>query len=376
MSKLNTHCQTAKPRREKEKNVSALMCSSRQEPNFRIYGQLIAQVAPESFPIGNVDPIAGPSQGASTGIFYNSSSSRSTAHKKPLNISISPVSISDYRRVAKTLALAFDKDPFVNYVLNTQIEYSPDQTRLIKKKHDLMLSFFEFSAYECMSVGGLVLVVKDNNLESDLIQQRLKPSALSKVPFLGVACWNKLVYDRREKCFDYPHSMSSLSNIHPTSLKFNLFSSLAKCRSKVSRVVEDQLSRERDSVFDQMLSAGSSIKTSDIIWYLGDVGIIPSMQGHGLAKKLMNHCLENYMLGHWCYLESSNAANRKFYEKLGWTLKKTFEVDEEISESSSEESDSSGSRSRRGSFTHSKKVPVRQEVLYMDSFVLFAEAQA
>ncbi|KAM9911010.1 hypothetical protein OXX69_003933 [Metschnikowia pulcherrima] len=59
MSKSNTHCQTAKPRRKK-KNVSALMCSSRQEPNFRIYGQLIAQVAPESFPIGNVDPIAGP----------------------------------------------------------------------------------------------------------------------------------------------------------------------------------------------------------------------------------------------------------------------------------------------------------------------------
>ncbi|KAF8002426.1 hypothetical protein HF325_003391 [Metschnikowia pulcherrima] len=316
------------------------------------------------------------SQGASTGIFNNSSSLRLTAHKKPLNISISPVSILDYRRVAKTLALAFDKDPFVNYVLNTQIEYSPDQTRLIKKKHDLMLSFFEFSAYECMSVGGLVLVVKDNNLELDLIQQRLKPLALSKVPFLGVACWNKLVYDRREKCFDYPHSMSSLSNIHPTSLKFNLFSSLAKCRLKVLRVVEDQLLRERDLVFDQMLSAGSSIKTSDIIWYLGDVGIIPSMQGHGLAKKLMNHCLENYMLGHWCYLESSNAANRKFYEKLGWTLKKTFEVDEEISESSSEESDSTGSRSRRGSFTHFKKVPVRQEVLYMDSFVLFAEAQA
>ena len=107
-------------------------------------------------------------------------------------------------------------------------------------------------------------------------------------------------------------------------------------------------------VFEQMLSSGSSIKTSDTIWYLGDVGIIPSMQGHGLAKKLMNHCLENYMLGHWCYLESSNAANRKFYEKLGWSLRKTFVVDEEVSESSSDESDSLGSRSRRGSFGQKK----------------------
>lgn len=315
------------------------------------------------------------SQGASTGIINNPSSLRLTVSKKPLNISISPVSFSDYRRVAKTLALAFDKDPFVNYVLNTQIEYPADQTRLIKKKHDLMLSFFEFSAYECMSVGGLVLVVKDNNLELDLIQQRLKPLALSKVPFLGVACWSKLVYDRREQCFDYPFAMSSLSSIHPTSLKFNLFSSLAKCRQKVLRVVEDQLLRERDDVFDQMLSSGSSIKTSDTIWYLGDVGIIPSMQGHGLAKKLMNHCLENYMLGHWCYLESSNAANRKFYEKLGWSLRKTFVVDEEVSESSSDESDSLGSRSRRGSFGQKKPAKVN-EVLYMDSFVLFAEPLA
>ncbi|OBA19780.1 hypothetical protein METBIDRAFT_12825 [Metschnikowia bicuspidata var. bicuspidata NRRL YB-4993] len=312
------------------------------------------------------------SQGASTGILNNPSSLRLTLVHKLLNISISPVSILDYRRVAKTLALAFDKDPFVNYILSTQIEYSPHQTRLISRKHQLMLSFFEFSVYECMSVGGLVLAVKDNNLELDLIRQQLKPPVLYKIPYLGAACWNKLVYDRSENCFDYPSSRSSLANIHPTSLKFSLFSSLAKCKQKILRVVEDQLHRERDFVFEQMLSTGSSIKTSDTIWYLGDVCIIPSMQGRGLAKKLMIHCLGNYMIGHWCYLESSNAANRKFYEKLGWSLKKTFVVDEEFSEHSSDDRDFWGSNSRDSSFNDEKKSSTRHEILYMDSFVMFA----
>lgn len=318
------------------------------------------------------------SQGVSTGIINNTSALRLSAHKKkPLNTSISPVSILDYRRVAKTLALSFDKDPFINYVLNTQIEYPAEQIRLLKKKHDLMLAFFEFSVYECMSLGGLVLAIKDNNLELDLIQQRMKPLALSKVPFLGVACWNKLVYDKEDECFDYNGSLPSFSNIHPTSLKFNLFSSLAKCREKVQRVVDLQLESERTSVFEEMLSAGSSIKTSDVIWYLGDVGIIPTMQGHGLAKQLMNHCLENYMHGHWCYLESSNPVNRGFYEKLGWTLKKTFAVDEELGESSSSDEGESAPRARRGSFGFGKKhqPPKKKEVLYMDSFVCLAGAQ-
>lgn len=317
------------------------------------------------------------SQGVSTGSINNSNSLRLGIQKKPLNISISPVSFADYRRVAKTLALAFDKDPFVNYVLNTKTEYQPDEKRLIKKKHDLMLSFFEYSTYECMSIGGLILAIKDNNLELDLIQQRLKPLLLSRVPFLGVACWNKLVYDQLDESFDYPISMSAFGNMHPTSLKFSLFSSLAKCRQKVLRVLCDQLERERDNVFEGMLTAGSTIKKSDEIWYLGDVGIIPTMQGHGLAKKLMNHCLDNYMQNHWCYLESSNPANRKFYEKLGWVLKKTFVVDEEVSEGSSSDESEPVPRSRRGSFGSFKtsKKPVVRETLLMDSFVLYAKTQ-
>lgn len=290
------------------------------------------------------------------------------------NISTSPVQILDYRRVAKTLALAFDKDPFCNYVLNTKISYDPSEKKLIRRKADLLLSFFEYYVYECMSLGGLVIVIKDNNLELELIQLRLKPLALSRVPFLGVACWNKLIYDPDEEGFDYPNSLPSFANIHPTFIKFNVFKSLARCRQKVLRCITRQLEDERDSVLDQMLASGSSITKNDPIWYLSDIGILPSMQGKGLAKKLMNHCLQNYMLDHWCYLESSNQANRAFYEKMGWTLMNTFEVDEEMSETSSDESElgSSPPKSRRGSFglrDKPKPVPIH-EPLFMDSFVL------
>lgn len=314
------------------------------------------------------------SQGVATG--PSTDSLRLT--KKPLNISFSPVPMLDYRRVAKTLALAFDKDPFVNYILNTAIEYDASQTRLIKKKHELMLSLFEYSVYEYLSMGGLVVVVQDNDLELDLIQQRIRPLAMNKVPFLGVACWSKLMYDHEEEQFTSPLAMSYLSNMHRSSLKYNLFSSLAKCRLRVLRVNECRLKWERNDVLGTMMSL-NQLKKDNKIWYLGDVGIIPSAQGHGLAKKLINHCLENYMRGNWCYLESSNLVNRGFYEKLGWTLKKTFIVnDDVIVLESSDPEDSSPPPSRRNSSTllrkSVKKAVSAEELLYVDSFVIFADA--
>lgn len=315
------------------------------------------------------------SQDACTGI--KSGLLRLTATKPKLNnISFTPVSLLDYRRVAKTLALSFDKDPFVNYILNTQIEYEPHQTRQIKKKQDLMLSLFEFSVYECISVGGLVLAVKDNNLELELIQQRLKALAIAKVPFLGVACWNKLGYDEELESFDYPMELSTLKNIHPSSLKYNLFSSLAKCRQKVNKIGVHLLTEARDSVLEGMVSA-ADLQIADNVWYLADVGILPSMQGHGLAKKLINHCLENYMVGNWCYLESSNRANRGFYEKLGWRLMKTYLINESESSGSDSESFESGSPvSTKGMFFRKpKRTPANEEILTMDAFVLYAEAK-
>lgn len=307
------------------------------------------------------------SQGVATGPSTNPL--RLTLDKKLLNVSFGPVSFRDYRRVAKTLTLAFDKDPFVNYILNTRREYDPSETKLIKRKHDLMLSLFEYAAYEYMSVGGLVVAIKDNNLELDLLQQRMRSLATAKIPFLGVACWNKLVYDDEDERYQSLLSMSSFSSIHPSSLKYTLFSSLAKCRSKVERIGTVKLGSERDSVLETMMAAKQLVKSQDV-WYLGDVGIIPSAQGHGFAKRLMSHCLENYMVGSWCYLESSNVANRKFYQKLGWTLKKTFVINDVVSDSDASDSDDSSSSSLSGKSKRSKE---EEELLYIDSFVLYAE---
>lgn len=314
------------------------------------------------------------SQGRTLGTFDPSPLRLSYRTQNLTNTSTSPVPILDYRRVAKTLALAFDKDPFCNYVLNTKVSYDACERKLARRKADLFVAFFEYSVYECMSLGGLVVAIKDNNLELDLIQLRLKPLMLSRVPFLGVACWNKLVYDSDEECFDYPYSLPSFVNVHPTFIKFNLFKSLARCRQKVQRVIEGKLESERDSVLESMLASGSSITRNDSIWYLNDIGILPSMQGQGLAKKLMNHCLVNYMYDHWCYLESSNPANRAFYQKMGWTLMNTFEVDEEMNESSSSDDSELAAlppKSRRGSFRLREKPKAASHgPLYMDSFVL------
>lgn len=325
------------------------------------------------------------SQGVGTGQIADSLRLALSKNKKPLNITITPVSLHDYRRVARTLAAAFDKDPFVNYILNTQVDYDPSQTRQIKRKRELILSFYEYSAYIVMSMGGLVLAIKDNTLELEMAQNRLKPSQVAKVPFLGVAMWNRLVWDDEDERFDYVFDLSSFAPMHPSSLKFNLFSSLAKCRTKVDKIGEERLEAARDVTLNKMLK-DKRISKGDSIWYLGDVGILPTMQGHGLAKKLMKDSLENYVAGNWCYLESSNPVNRKFYQKIGWELDQTYSVNSENcatngSSSSDESSDLEPSssmfswrknRKRRGS---DPLESLESEVL-MDSFIVYASEAA
>lgn len=240
---------------------------------------------------------------------------------KPENTSLSPVTWPDYRRVAKTLALAFETDPFVNYILNTDAE--PGDERARRKKDDLFLALFEFCVYECLSLGGLIIALKDNNVELDLIQHGVKGAELYRVPFLGVACWNRLVL--KEEGFVNWRLKPSLAAVHPSLLKFNLFSSLAKCRRRVLKSAFPFLDSVRSTVLERMMTA-LALHEADSVWYLGDVGVVPLMQGHGFARQLLAHCIKNYMVGHWCYLELLNVLNRGFYRKLGWLLKQTFDV--------------------------------------------------
>lgn len=241
------------------------------------------------------------------------------------DIEIVPATIREYRRIAKTLCLAFEKDPFVNYILNTSAE--PANSKEFKRKRELMLSFFEFQVYECFTCNGSVYVIKDINLEKGLTNYNLKISEINKLPFLGAALWNQLEFNDTNRKFEYPDATgSSLIHFHPSSLKFNLFSTLAKCRLKILKEKFPLLFNKRDEVLNDL-----RLSSIDSVWYLDDLGVIPDFQGYGLAKKIVNHCMDNFvnvLPNAWCYLESSNLANRVFYQKLGFVVSSTFVINE------------------------------------------------
>ena len=85
-----------------------------------------------------------------------------------MDISIDVATLKDYRRVAKTLLMAFEDDPFTNFILNTTkyTKSNTSESTYKKKKLDLMLSYFEYTAYDCLSTEGTVFVIKDNNFEN------------------------------------------------------------------------------------------------------------------------------------------------------------------------------------------------------------------
>lgn len=56
-------------------------------------------------------------------------------------------------------------------------------------------------------------------------------------------------------------------------------------------------------------------------WYLAGVGVEPALAGRGLGTALLRPVLERAdARGDLCYLETSEAANRPFYEKLGFEV--------------------------------------------------------
>lgn len=239
--------------------------------------------------------------------------------------SVELCTVRDYHRIAKTLQMAFEQDPFTNYILGTEMDDSKSSLKARKHKTKLMTSFFEFAIYECFSLGGIVIAVKDRALEAEIAMKGYKAS---RVPFLGVSCWYHMEYDHDQLTYKYPQSHSFLANMHPTSLKFNFLASLSRCRLKVFSPL---LNDVRDSVVSKLNLNGSR----DNMWYLADFGTIPAMRGKGLAKKLVSHFCDTFVdasPNSWCYLESTNPVNRKFYEKLGFAVAKTFDVNEDDDE--------------------------------------------
>ncbi|CUM64575.1 uncharacterized protein PRCAT00002182001 [Priceomyces carsonii] len=239
---------------------------------------------------------------------------------RDLDVSIEVANVRDYHRIAKTLLIAFEEDPFTNYILNTETKLDP-LSKKGKRKKDLMLAFYECQVLECFHLGGMIIVMKDNSLESDLALNHIKSKNL---PYLGVACWNKLEFDQSSFVYDYTESLGVLDNIRPSFLKLSVFSALAKCRLRLKEKLP-YLAEVRDKVLgDTKLNP-----TGDTVWYLSDVGLLPSMRGKGLAKILINHFINKYVdqvPNSWCYLENSNPNNRTFYGKLGFKVATTFAI--------------------------------------------------
>jgi ribosomal protein S18 acetylase RimI-like enzyme len=262
-----------------------------------------------------------------------------------LNISIEMATIKDYRRVAKTLVLAFEEDPFMNYILNTSHIKKTNTTKSIykKKKLDLMLAYFEYSVYECLNLNGKVFVIKDNASEAILEDMGIKTH---KFPFLGVSLWNQIYGNNIDTGYsstssdsdddlnndEYfaPDSLKFKDNIHPSYLKFNVKTILGNCRSKILKDKLPFLTKVRNEVLVKKLIKREQPRSDFDIWYLSDIATLPSMRGKGLGKILINHVIDNYIMvsspKSYVYLESSNPVNRKFYTKLGFKLMKSFSI--------------------------------------------------
>ncbi|CAI5755855.1 unnamed protein product [Candida verbasci] len=260
-----------------------------------------------------------------------------------LNISIEIAKLKDYRRVAKTLMISFEDDPFTNYILNT-MKYEKETTSKSiykKKKLDLMLSYFEYATYECLSTDGLVYIIKDNNYESQLEELDIN---VNKFPFLGCALWNQIYgmnvsdsssgsdSDYSDDDYFVNGDLSLKDSIHKSSIKFNFKAIRGQCRSKVFKEKLPFLTKVRNEVLINKILRTEKGKHFPIdlnIWYLNDIATLPSMRGKGLGRILINYAKEKFLNDNkksYMYLESSNPINRKFYTKMGFKLMKTYSV--------------------------------------------------
>lgn len=257
-----------------------------------------------------------------------------------LDISIGIASVKDYRRVAKTLLLSFEDDPFMNYILNTSqiTKENTPKSAYKKKKLDLMQAYFEYDAYECISLGGTIFIVKDNSFEATLDDLGVKKY---KFPYLGVALWNQIYgADCSSSGSDSDDDSGEIfassnlrffDNIHPSYFKFNVYSILGNCRSKVLNDKLPFLTKVRKEVLVNKLIKKPELNRNGLIdiWYLNDIATLPSMRGKGLGKILIHHSLEEFKKQNpytYAYLESSNPNNRKFYLKLGYKVMTSFSI--------------------------------------------------
>ncbi|OUM55182.1 hypothetical protein BVG19_g4672 [[Candida] boidinii] len=178
-------------------------------------------------------------------------------------LSVEVVTTKDYKKAAKTLKIAFEKDRFVHY-LTSKIQ-NPDL------KERVLFALYEASVYNCI-LEGLVVAVRDIELE----QKGDKDCA-----FLAVAC------------FYQPSGKSKYSST------LSYYWSLA--RSGYSKLLWMIDTETRKRIFEEQWPLLESLKENvlkdevDKAWYLSDIGAIPRGRGKGLARLLIDHVTRKYI---------------------------------------------------------------------------------
>lgn len=178
-------------------------------------------------------------------------------------LSAEVVTTKDYKKAAKTLKIAFEKDRFVHY-LTSKIQ-DPDL------KERVLFALYEASVYNCI-LEGLVVAVRDIELE----QKGDKDCA-----FLAVAC------------FYQPSGKSKYSST------LSYYWSLV--RSGYSKLLWMIDTETRKRIFEEQWPLLESLKENvlkeeaDKAWYLSDIGAIPRGRGKGLARLLIDHVTRKYI---------------------------------------------------------------------------------
>lgn len=251
--------------------------------------------------------------------------------------------MKDYRRVARTLAIAFEHDPFTNYILNTSSLSRENTLPAIysRKKLHLFDAYFAYAVYENMRLNGPVYVIKDNTTEALLSQSGVKTC---NFPYLAALLWLHIygpdidsesssdsALDDEDALFAQC-SLNFRGNIHPSFLKFHYWAIKANCRSRIVKDKLPFLEKMRNHVlWDTLINRNH--EPIDI-WYLAEIATLPALRGKGLGKILIKHvidaCISPVSLAArsrpHIYLESSNPQNRGFYEKLRFRVECSFSI--------------------------------------------------
>lgn len=214
--------------------------------------------------------------------------------------------IGDYRRIAKTLAVAFFDDPFVNYILKTE-------TASLSHKRKLFNAYFEYSVFECFALNGKVWVVKDLEYEATLVG---KPTRVHG-GFVAAICWYQVLGNDPDGEF-----VPFAQNVRLLLFyKYEMATWWYKCRKRLNKLL-DLLYEIRVRMLDQV-----RLQQESTIWYLNDLGCC--VPGKGIGGYLIEHTmglLKDKNVGY--YLELSNVENRNFYCNRGFEPVASYSVRE------------------------------------------------